>query len=152
MKKVLLKVMTKEGQIQEGIVEMVPGSCNSIYLYCRLDEGVKKNDAVLDKDGDVKTSNIEYVKPYIVDTEEVPTQQDDTPKGEKFHRSTIIKDVVSTVTTEEKHIYTKEELDSLNEDELEKVAELFGIDTIELFNHEIIEAILELQKELSHEK
>jgi len=151
MKKVLLKVMTKEGHIQEGIVEMVSGGCNSNWLHCNCDEGVDRNCNVLDAEYEIHTREIEMIKPYIFDTEEVPTQRDETQKGEKFHRSAIIKDGVPTVTTEEKHIYTKEELDSLNEDELEKVAELFGIDTMELFNHEIIEAILELQKELSHE-
>lgn len=152
MKKVLLKVMTRDGQIQEGIVEMVPCSCTPLYLYCKLDEGVKRNCLVLDDAGDVKINNIEYVKPYLIDTEEVPTHHDDTPKGEKFHRSAIITAGVSTIIPQKQHIYTKEELDSLNEDELEEVAELFGIDNCQtLFDHEIIEAILELQKELSHE-
>lgn len=146
MKKVLLKVMTKSGQIQEGILEMVPGSCTYSYLYCKLDEGVKKNCLVLDTDGDVQTSKIEYVKPYIVDTDE-PTVSEETTssKGEKFHRSSIIKDE-PTVIAEEKHIYTKDELDSLDEEGLEEVADLFGIDTLELFDHEIIEAILEKQE------
>ena len=125
MKKVLLKVMTRDGQIQEGIVEMVPCSCTPLYLYCKLDEGVKMNCLVLDDAGDVKISNIEYVKPYMIDTEEVPTQQDDTPKGEKFHRSAVIK---------------------------ENIAKLFSIDFDELFDSEIIDSILELQKQKSHEK
>lgn len=146
MKKVLLEIMTSDGQIQKGIVEMVPCSCTPLYLYCKLDEGVKRNCLVLDDWGDVKISNIEYIKPYLVDTEEVPTPIDNTPKGEKFHRSSIIADGVSTVIPEGKHIYTKEELDSLSEEGLEEVAEQFGIDTFELFDHGIIEAILERQK------
>ena len=146
MKKVLLKVMNKDGQIQEGILEIVPRGCNSSYLNCKLDEGVKKNCLVLDEDGDIKISHIEYVKPYMVDTDEATVSEETTSsKGEKFHRSSIIKDE-ATVIAEEKHIYTKDELDSLDEDELEEIADLFGIVTLELFDHEIIEAILEKQE------
>ena len=151
MKKVLLEIMTIDGHIQGGIVEMVPASCTPLYLYCKLDEGVKRNCLVLDNNGDVKTSHIEYVKPYMIDTEEVPTQHDDTPKGEKFHRSAIITAGVSNIIPQKQHIYTKEELDSLDVEELEDVADEFGIDTLKLFDHELIKAILEKQKELSHE-
>lgn len=146
MKKVLLKVMTKAGHIQEGIVEMVPRGCNSSWLHCNCDEGVDRNCNVLDSEYEIHTRDIEMIKPYLVDTEEVPTPIDNTPKGEKFHRSAIINDGVPTVTTEGKHIYTKGELDSLSEEELEEIADQFNIDTFELFNHEIIEAILERQK------
>ena len=146
MKKVLLKVMTKSGHIQEGIVEIVPRSCNSNWLHCNCDEGVDRNCNVLDSEYEIYTRDIEMIKPYLVDTEEVPTPIDNTPKGEKFHRSAIITDGISTVIPEEKHIYTKVELDSLSEEELEEIADQFKIDTFELFDHEIIEAILERQK------
>lgn len=146
MKKVLLKVMTKAGHIQEGIVEMVPRGCNSSWLHCNCDEGVDRNCNVLDSEYEIHTIDIEMIKPYLVDTEEVPTPIDNTPKGEKFHRSAIINDGVPTVTTEGKHIYTKGELDSLSEEELEEIADKFKIETFELFDHEIIEAILERQR------
>lgn len=146
MKKVLLKVMTKTGHIQEGIVEIVPRSCNSYWLHCNCDEGVDRNCDVLDSEYEIYTRDIEVIKPYLVDTEEVLTPIDNTPKGEKFHRSSIINDGVSTVIPEEQHIYTKEELDSLSVGELEEIADQFNIDTFGLFDHEVIKSILERQK------
>lgn len=91
MKKVLLKVMTKEGHIQEGIVEMVPRGCFSNWIRCNCDEGVDRNCNVLDSEYEIHTRDIEMIKPYMIDTGEVPTQHDDTTKGEKFRRSAIIK-------------------------------------------------------------
>lgn len=74
MKKVLLKVMTKSGHIQEGIVEIVPRGCNSNWLHCNCDEGVDRNCNVLDSEYEIYTRDIEMIKPYLVDTEEVITK------------------------------------------------------------------------------
>lgn len=95
MKKVLMKLMDRFGGIQEGIEEIRSSSCSSSYLNMKLADGFEVNDGVLDSDNEILTSNVELISAYEVEIPEViEVNQEESrlSKGEKFHRSEIIKD------------------------------------------------------------